>query len=96
MAILIHRVHYSNNHSNHNMENSEPEPNDSDDGASVSSFQSDASSDVTQLDPTDFAEYFCERDGRLFHSDGSSPYPLPVDAREQEVSDPLLTLLNDD
>ncbi|EKM52274.1 uncharacterized protein PHACADRAFT_51948, partial [Phanerochaete carnosa HHB-10118-sp] len=45
---------------------------------------SDASSDVTQLDPTDFAEYFRERDGRLFHSHGSSPYPLPVDAREQE------------
>ncbi|KAJ8584731.1 S-adenosyl-L-methionine-dependent methyltransferase [Rhizopogon salebrosus TDB-379] len=44
---------------------------------------SDASSDVTELEANDFPDHFSERDGRLFHSHGSSPYPLPVDAHEQ-------------
>ncbi|KAJ7454998.1 S-adenosyl-L-methionine-dependent methyltransferase [Mycena galericulata] len=41
-------------------------------------------SDVEELLPEDFPSYFSERDGRLFHSHGSSPYPLPVDTPEQE------------
>ena len=77
------------------MDNSESDPNDSDDASSVSSFRSDASSEITELDPTDFAGYFRERDGRLFHSHGNSPYPLPVDAPEQEVCDPFVMMLND-
>lgn len=49
------------------------------------SDRSDTSSDVTELDTTDFPSYFQERNGHLFHSHGSSPYPLPVDAAEQQV-----------
>ncbi|KAJ6625960.1 S-adenosyl-L-methionine-dependent methyltransferase [Mycena sp. CBHHK59/15] len=37
-----------------------------------------------ELLPEDFPTYFSERDGRLFHSHGTSPYPLPVDTPEQE------------
>ncbi|KAJ7630121.1 hypothetical protein DFH06DRAFT_1439812 [Mycena polygramma] len=37
-----------------------------------------------ELTSEDFPTYFSERDGRLFHSHGSSPYPLPVDTPEQE------------
>ncbi|KAF7369788.1 Secondary metabolism regulator laeA [Mycena venus] len=37
-----------------------------------------------ELTSEDFPTYFSERDGRLFHSHGGSPYPLPVDTREQE------------
>lgn len=82
MAVHIYRPHDS---PNNNMDNaSDPDPNDLDDAASVSSYRSDASSDVTELDQADFAGYFRERDGRLFHSHGQSPYPLPVDTREQE------------
>lgn len=44
---------------------------------------SDASSDVTELEEYDFPDHFFERDGRLFHSHGSLPYPLPVDGPEQ-------------
>ncbi|THH33357.1 hypothetical protein EUX98_g799 [Antrodiella citrinella] len=44
---------------------------------------SDTSSDITELDPAEFPQYFQERNGRLFHSHGGSPYPLPVDAVEQ-------------
>ncbi|GJE98664.1 S-adenosyl-L-methionine-dependent methyltransferase [Phanerochaete sordida] len=82
MAVTMYRHNDSNNHLQHNMDNSGSDPNESDDG-SVASFDSDASSDVTELDQSDFAGYFHERDGRLFHSHGQSPYPLPVDAREQ-------------
>lgn len=46
---------------------------------------SDASSDVTELEEYDFPDHFFERDGRLFHSHGSLPYPLPVDGPEQAV-----------
>ncbi|KAJ7143309.1 hypothetical protein C8R43DRAFT_1015054 [Mycena crocata] len=37
-----------------------------------------------ELSSEDFPAYFSERDGRLFHSHESSPYPLPVDTPEQE------------
>ncbi|KAJ7658506.1 S-adenosyl-L-methionine-dependent methyltransferase [Mycena rosella] len=40
--------------------------------------------DFEELLPEDFPTYFSERNGRLFHSHGSSPYPLPVDTPEQE------------
>jgi hypothetical protein len=46
---------------------------------------SDASSEVTELGSDDFPASFEERDGRLFHSHGGLPYPLPVDTSEQEV-----------
>lgn len=54
---------------------------DSEDSASAS----DVSSSITQLDSDDFERYFTERNDRLFHSHGNSPYPLPVDTLEQEV-----------
>ncbi|KAK7055516.1 secondary metabolism regulator laeA [Favolaschia claudopus] len=41
-------------------------------------------SDFEELTSDDFPTYFSERDGRLFHSHGRSPYPLPVDTPEQE------------
>ncbi|KAJ7224648.1 S-adenosyl-L-methionine-dependent methyltransferase [Mycena pura] len=41
-------------------------------------------SDFDELGADDFPTYFSERDGRLFHSHDSSPYPLPVDTPEQE------------
>lgn len=47
---------------------------------------SDTSSDMTELHPDEFPDFFAERGGRLFHSHGRSPYPLPVDADEQHVS----------
>ncbi len=59
---------------------------DSDEDMSTLSDESDASSDITELDQADFPSYFDERHGHLFHSHGSSPYPLPVDAHEQQVS----------
>lgn len=68
--------------------NSDSDNLDSDDDASLQSDYSDTSSDVTQLDGTDFPTYFRERDGRLFHSHGNAPYPLPVDAPEQQVRAP--------
>lgn len=40
---------------------------------------------LTELGPDDFPSYFIERDGRLFHSHGNSPYPLPADTAEQQV-----------
>ncbi|KAJ7123755.1 hypothetical protein C8R44DRAFT_840581 [Mycena epipterygia] len=40
--------------------------------------------DFEELVPEDFPTYFSERNGRLFHSHGGSPYPLPVDTPEQE------------
>ena len=57
----------------------------SDENASARSDRSDTSSDVTELEETDFPSYFEERNGHLFHSHGNSPYPLPVDAAEQQV-----------
>jgi hypothetical protein len=45
-----------------------------------------AASDLTEVARDDFPSYFEERDGRLFHSHGGSPYPLPVDTPEQNVT----------
>jgi hypothetical protein len=63
---------------------------DPDDDASTQSDVSDTSSDITELDQAEFPSYFQERNGHLFHSHGSSPYPLPVDAPEQQVQFSLL------
>ena len=48
---------------------------------------SDDSSDscMTEIGQEDIPSYFIEQDGRLFHSHGNSPYPLPVDTPEQQV-----------
>ncbi|KAG1724598.1 S-adenosyl-L-methionine-dependent methyltransferase [Suillus lakei] len=56
---------------------------------------SDASSDVTELEEYDFPDHFFERDGRLFHSHGSLPYPLPVDGPEQARLNNLHKILHD-
>lgn len=64
---------------NSNMPSSGADDDDDDD-------RSDTDSDITEVDAADIPLYFTERDGRLFHSHGSSPYPLPVDAAEQNVS----------
>jgi hypothetical protein len=40
---------------------------------------------LTEVPADEFPLYFVERDGRLFHSHGTSPYPLPADTPEQEV-----------
>lgn len=50
-----------------------------DDGAS------DTSSSLTEIRPYEFPSYFSQHDGRLFHSHGMSPYPLPVDGVEWKV-----------
>ncbi|TFK36112.1 S-adenosyl-L-methionine-dependent methyltransferase [Crucibulum laeve] len=39
---------------------------------------------LVELGAEDFPTYFLERDGRLFPSNESSPYPLPIDTPEQE------------
>ncbi|KAI0673225.1 S-adenosyl-L-methionine-dependent methyltransferase [Trametes maxima] len=54
---------------------------------------SDTSEDVVEVAPDEIPEYFQERGGRLFHSHGSSPYPLPVDAEEQQRQNGLNELL---
>jgi len=46
---------------------------------------SDTSSVLTQIGNDEFPRHFIEREGRLFHSHGSLPYPLPVDGEEQAV-----------
>lgn len=46
----------------------------------------DASPLLVELASEDFPMYFSERDGRLFHSHGASPYPLPADTPEQQVN----------
>lgn len=53
---------------------------DDDDGCS-----SDTSSVLTELDADEFPNHFREHGGRLFHSHGNLPYPLPVDGQEQAV-----------
>ncbi|KAG6879313.1 hypothetical protein C0992_003640 [Termitomyces sp. T32_za158] len=50
----------------------------------VNSGIPDASPLLAELTPEQFPLHFDERDGRLFHSHHSSPYPLPVDTPEQE------------
>lgn len=48
-------------------------------------FSDDASWDVQEVQDGEFQAYFREDEGRLFHSHGGLPYPLPVDTPEQEV-----------
>ncbi|KAH0833830.1 S-adenosyl-L-methionine-dependent methyltransferase [Lanmaoa asiatica] len=50
---------------------------DDDDGSS------DTSSILTELGADEFPGHFREHGGRLFHSHGNLPYPLPVDGEEQ-------------
>ena len=50
--------------------------------------ESDTSEGIVELEADEIPGYFQERGGRLFHSHGSCPYPLPVDAEEQQVSQP--------
>lgn len=52
---------------------------DDDDGSS------DTSSILTELGADEFPGHFREHGGRLFHSHGNLPYPLPVDGDEQAV-----------
>lgn len=52
---------------------------DDDDGSS------DTSSILTELGGDEFPDHFREHGGRLFHSHGNLPYPLPVDGDEQAV-----------
>ncbi len=40
---------------------------------------------LVEVTESEIPSYFCERDGRLFHSHGASPYPLPVDTPEHQV-----------
>ena len=58
-------------------------------------IHSDTSSELIELQPDDFPRYFAERNGRLFHSHGLSPYPLPVDAAEQHVRHLLIEAYHD-
>ncbi|KAJ7353077.1 S-adenosyl-L-methionine-dependent methyltransferase [Mycena albidolilacea] len=66
-------------------------PDDSDSGSDDGSERESSFPGAEAVDPEleeltsdDFPAYFSERDGRLFHSHGGSPYPLPVDTPEQE------------
>jgi len=78
---------FHNNHNNHNSDN------ESDNGSEghpdpmheeYVEFSPEGSPSLLPLQPDDFPTYFSERDGRLFHSSTTSPYPLPIDASEQE------------
>ncbi|KAJ6578742.1 S-adenosyl-L-methionine-dependent methyltransferase [Mycena vulgaris] len=63
---------------------------ESDDGSESGGFFPGAEAidpEFEELQPEDFPTYFSERNGRLFHSHGPSPYPLPVDTPEQERMD---------
>ncbi|KAL7278779.1 hypothetical protein ACG7TL_007788 [Trametes sanguinea] len=67
------------------MDDHDPYYYDSDDDGTASDTSEEGLVEVPQ---DDIPGYFQERDGRLFHSHGSSPYPLPVDADEFHVSRP--------
>ncbi|EIW56376.1 S-adenosyl-L-methionine-dependent methyltransferase [Trametes versicolor FP-101664 SS1] len=54
---------------------------------------SDTSDDVVEVAPNEIPGYFQERGGRLFHSHGGCPYPLPVDAEEQQRLNGLSALV---
>ncbi|KAI0325261.1 hypothetical protein GY45DRAFT_1340222, partial [Cubamyces sp. BRFM 1775] len=71
------------------MDPSEPFYDQSDDDGTAS----DVSDDVVEVRSDEIPLYFEEREGRLFHSHGSSPYPLPVDADEQQRQTGLSRLL---
>ncbi|KAH9476830.1 Methyltransferase pytC [Psilocybe cubensis] len=78
----------SHNHSNGNNGNNGFDAqtdvdNNTSDVESDHDYSDDDTSSVVELEAEDFPGYFTERDGRLYHS-GQSPYPLPVDAPEQE------------
>lgn len=69
-------------------ENDRNPPSDDDLDRDIADSYSDTSDDLVEVSAPDFPRYFQERGGRLFHSHGSSPYPLPVDAEEQDVRRP--------
>lgn len=60
---------------------------DDDHAPDIDDARSDTSSEITEIHQEDFPSYFLERDHRLFHSHGHSPYPLPVDTVEQRRYD---------
>ncbi|PIL25697.1 hypothetical protein GSI_11447 [Ganoderma sinense ZZ0214-1] len=68
---------------------SDPYQSDDDDDDS----NSDTSDAVVEVSADEFPGYFQERGGRLFHSHGRSPYPLPVDAEEHQRQNGLNQLL---
>jgi len=70
-------VPYNPNSENHSDD-------DSDHPDEHEEYAPDRSSSLSPIQPDDFPSYFLERDGRLFHSSTTSPYPLPVDTPEQE------------
>jgi hypothetical protein len=47
-------------------------------------------SPYVELTDDDFPEYYAVIDGRLYHTDPSAPYPLPVDGPELNVGGPSL------
>ncbi|KAH7882073.1 S-adenosyl-L-methionine-dependent methyltransferase [Phlebopus sp. FC_14] len=55
---------------------------------------SDASSTLTEVDAEEIPRYFREHAGRLFHSHGDLPYPLPVDGEEQTRLNDLHRILH--
>ena len=88
MAIQYFRRPPSFDNDSHEMNNRNPRfhrdrdvPDDDGDDAG-----SDMSDDLVEVSNEEIPGYFSERGGRLFHSHGRSPYPLPVDAEEHEVS----------
>ncbi|TFY61681.1 hypothetical protein EVG20_g6967 [Dentipellis fragilis] len=54
---------------------------------------STTSSGLTEIRPYEFPDYFAKHNGRLFHSHGTSPYPLPVDGPEWKRLDAMHVLL---
>ena len=40
---------------------------------------------LEEVQDDEFPEYFIQRDDRLYHSHSTCPYPLPIDAPEQQV-----------
>jgi hypothetical protein len=71
----------SNPGPNHSSNQNIGPPDDDDDG----SFDHYSTAGLTELDRDEFPSHFIERDDRLFHSHGNSPYPLPVDTPEHQV-----------
>ncbi|KAI0049027.1 S-adenosyl-L-methionine-dependent methyltransferase [Auriscalpium vulgare] len=67
------------------------ESTDSDDDLDDAS--SDTSSNLTEVRPYEFPSYFSQVNGRLFHSHGTSRYPMPVDGLEQKRLDAQHTML---
>ncbi|KAI1781681.1 S-adenosyl-L-methionine-dependent methyltransferase [Ganoderma leucocontextum] len=59
----------------------DPYQSDDDDGTN-----SDTSDGLVEVSTHEIPGYFQERGGQLFHSHARSPYPLPVDQEEHQVS----------